>query len=74
MNTLDYMKTDPQMRVYNEHRESYAHIANLIDICEAHFHRPCAGGECDMGDPCPRHARTPGVAERYLRLKARNKR
>jgi hypothetical protein len=68
MNTLDFMQTDPEMRVYNKSPRKYASIALQVDLCMAHSRRPCAGGECDE-DPCPRHQRTPQVVSRYLRLK-----
>jgi len=28
----------------------------------------CTGDGCDLDDPCPRHARVPELARRYVRL------
>jgi hypothetical protein len=65
----------PQLHAYQTlSPERYAHRALQVDLCMEINARPCAGGECDEGDPCPRHARTTAVVDRYLRLRARRPR
>lgn len=68
----DFVPTDPELRYYAEHPESYAHVARIIDLIEVFNHRyRCIPPECDLGHPCVRHARSHMVAERYLRMKDR---
>ena len=67
MNTLDYIKNDPEMKVYQSGR--YSSTARQVSLAMEISRRPCAGGECDEGAPCPRHQRTLQVVSRYLRLK-----
>jgi hypothetical protein len=45
------------------------HIAECVDLALRIGDRPCTGGGCDLGAPCPRHARTAAVVIRYMRLK-----
>lgn len=52
----------------------YAHASDLVEICLQLGQRPCAGGDCDDGRPCPRHGRRLAVAERYLRMKEKERR
>ena len=58
-----------------------AHVARIINVCLILARRaPCGPGygpnadaptDCDVDCPCGRHARTPAIAERYVRLRDR---
>lgn len=48
-----------------------ARITRQVDLAMRIGDRPCTRGGCDLGAPCPRHARTAAVVVRYLRLAAR---
>ena len=50
---------------------AYARIARQTDVAMRLLDRPCTRSECDLGAPCPRHARIPAVVARYERLAAR---
>lgn len=63
----DYTITDPQLRYYRDHPTKYAETAAKIDLYMRVGDRPCRGGECDMDDPCPRHAKTLQIADRWWR-------
>jgi hypothetical protein len=69
MNTLEFMESNPEIRVYNSGRGNYARIANQVDLCMAHGRKRCAGGECDEDVSCMRHGRTARLVSRYMRLK-----
>lgn len=62
---------DPQLRVYLEHPERYATIADQVDAAMRISDRPCAGGQCDEGRRCRRHELAPAVAVRFVRLRAK---
>ena len=49
----------------------YARIARQTDVAMRLLDRSCTRQECDLGAPCPRHARIPAVVARYERLAAR---
>jgi hypothetical protein len=68
MNTLEFMDSNPEIRVYNSSPAKYARIAKQVELCMAHGRKRCAGGECDEA-PCLRHGRTARVVSRYMRLR-----
>jgi hypothetical protein len=66
-NTLDFMKRNPEMLVYQAGK--YSDVAYKVDLCMKLSSRRCAGGECDYGNPCKRHQNITRVVSRYLRVK-----
>lgn len=65
------MICEAEWKVLRDTPAKHASVARQVDLAMAHGDRPCAGGDCDLDEPCPRHARTLEVVERYLRMKAR---
>jgi len=64
---------DAQLEFYRRWPNKYARTAWLIDICMTIAYRPCAGGHCDVDRHCRRHGLSTEVAERYARLRERQR-
>lgn len=65
---------DPQLECYQRMSpQQYARAHDAIAIAMRIGERDCTGNGCDLGRPCPRHARSLEVAERYLRLRERTR-
>ena len=60
------MRADTELRP-----GAYARIARQTDMAMRLLDRSCTRSECDLGAPCPRHARIAAVVARYERLAAR---
>ena len=66
---LEGWSCEAEREIYHTKPYRYGSIALQVDLAMEHSYKHCLGGDCDEDACCQRHARTPEVIDRYLRIK-----